>query len=403
MAGVLVGVSGGAASAAGKAPIVIGMVTDETGGAASTYVNAQDGAIARIDAQNAAGGVDGHKLVLDVEDSQSTPAGFLEASQTLVQDKGAFGIIAISSSTFGGAPYLQKAGIPVVGFAEDGPEWGQQPNTNMFSVSGILTGPINGRIYSYNSAVQIFKSLHVTKLATVVANVPTAIQAANGLFAAGKPLGISKCLDDVVPLSAVNFTTFALQMKQLGCNGIEVLQGVDSCIGVQTALTQEGLTKKVADVCVTGYDQAILSQPTALAAMQDTYVQPILNVLGNDLPTSSKVFLSNLKKYTSWPGGLPSEELVYSYESADLMIQGLQMAGPNPARKTFISKLRALNGYTSEGLIPAPGDDFQHFGTLAGVPKTQCLPLLQLKGKSFVPALGGKPVCGTLVSTAAAG
>jgi branched-chain amino acid transport system substrate-binding protein len=400
MAGVLVGVSGGAASAA-KAPIVIGMITDETGGAASSYVNAQDGAIARIDAQNAAGGVDGHKLVLDVVDSQSTPAGFEEAAQTLVQDKGAFGIIAISSSTFGGASYLQKKGVPVIGFAEDGPEWGQQPNTNMFSVSGILTGPINGRIYSYGGG-QTFKSLHVTKLATVVANVPTAIQAADSLFAAVKPLGITKCLDDIVPLSAVNFTTFALQMKQLGCNGIEVLQGVAACIGVQTALKQAGLNH-VADICATGYDQAILDQPSALAAMQGTYSSALINVLGNDLSAPVKVFLSNLSKYTSWPKGIPSEELLYSYESADLMIKGLQLAGPNPTQKTVISKLRNLNGWTSEGLIAAPGDDFQHFGTLAGVPKTQCLPLLELKGKSYVPALGGKPICSKLVSTPANG
>ncbi len=401
LAGVLVGVSGGAASAA-KAPIVIGMVTDETGGASSTYVNDTDGAQARIDAQNAAGGVDGHKLVLDVVDAQSTPAGFLAASQSLIQDKGAFGIIAISSSTFGGSAYLQKQGIPVVGFAEDGPEWGQQPNSNMFSVTGILTGPINGRIYSYNNGVEIFKDLHVTKLATVVANVPTAIQAADGLFASAKKLGISKCLDDVVPLGQVNFTTFALQMKQLGCNGIEILQGVAACIGVQNSLVQAGLASKVADFCVTGYDQAILDQPAALKTMQGTYAQATVNVLGNDISPPVKVLLNNLKKYTTWPGGLPSEELLYSYESADLMIQGLKMAG-GPNRKTFISKLRTVSSFTSEGLITAPGEDFQNFGTLAGVPKKACAPLLQLKGKSFVPALGGKPVCGTLVSTPAPG
>ncbi len=34
----------------------------------------------------------------------------------------------------------------------------------------------------------------MTKLATVVANVPTAIQGADSIFAASKPLGISKCL-----------------------------------------------------------------------------------------------------------------------------------------------------------------------------------------------------------------
>jgi branched-chain amino acid transport system substrate-binding protein len=401
LAGVLVGMSGGAASAA-KAPIVIGMVTDETGAEAATFVDDTDGAIARIDAQNAKGGVDGHKLVLDIEDDQSTVAGNLTASQTLVEDKGAFGLIQISSTTYGAASYLQKKGIPVVGFADDGTEWGQQPNSNMFSVSGILTSPINGRIYSYNGSVQIFKDLGVTKLATVVANVPSAIQAGNSLFAAAKSLGISKCLDDVVPLGAVDFTTFALQMKQLGCNGIEVLHGEATCIGVQTALVQAGLAKKVPDYCVTSYDQSLLSQPTALQTMQGTYTQATVNVLGNDIAPPVKVFLNNLHKYTSWPGGLPSLELLYSYESADLFIKGLESAG-GPNQKTFISKLRNLNNWTSEGLITAPGDDFQHFGTLAGVPKKSCAPLLELKGKSFVPALGGKPVCGTLVSSPAPG
>jgi branched-chain amino acid transport system substrate-binding protein len=400
LAGVLVGVSGGAASAA-KAPIVIGMMTDETGGAASSYVDAQDGAIARIDAQNAAGGVDGHKLVLDIEDDQSSPAGFAEAAQTLVQDKGVFGVISISSSTFGAAPYLQKKGIPVIGTDQDGPEWGEQPNTNMFSVTGILNGPINGRIYSYSGG-GLFKALHITKLATVVANVPAAIQAANGLFAAAKSVGVSKCLDDVVPLSQVNYTTFALQMKQLGCNGIEILQGVAACIAVQTALKQAGLDH-VADLCATGYDQAILDQAAARKAMQGTYSEATLNVLGNHLSPPVKLFLSNMKKYTTWPGGIPSQEILYSYESADLMIKGLQLAGPNPTQKTFISKLRNLNHWTSEGLIAAPGEDFQHFGTLQGVPKQGCSQLLELKGKSYIPALGGKLICAKLVSSPAPG
>ncbi len=73
---VVIGVSGTAASAAGsKPPIVIGFITDETGGASSSYIDAQDGAMARIDAQNAAGGVDGRQLQLVVEDDQSTASG----------------------------------------------------------------------------------------------------------------------------------------------------------------------------------------------------------------------------------------------------------------------------------------------------------------------------------------
>jgi hypothetical protein len=54
-------------SASSKALIIMGYITDETGSASSTYSNAVQGAQARIDAQNAIGGVIGHKLELRPE------------------------------------------------------------------------------------------------------------------------------------------------------------------------------------------------------------------------------------------------------------------------------------------------------------------------------------------------
>jgi branched-chain amino acid transport system substrate-binding protein len=395
LAGVVVGISGGAASAASKPPIVIGLITDETGVGAPTYGGSEVGAEARIDAQNAAGGVDGRKIQLVVEDDQSTPSGNLSAAQTLVEDKGVFAIIDNASIAFGGVTYLNKQKIPITGAAEDGTEWGEQPNTNMFSVSGTLTTPINGRTYGYNDAEAALKAIGVTKLATVTANVPSAINAANGIFAAAKPLGISECLNDIVPIGDVNFTTFALEMKSKGCNGVEVLSLLSSCTALATAIKQAGLKAK--EECATGYDQSVLTQPSALAAMQGTYTSATINVLGNDIAPPVKKFLGNLKKYTAWPGGIPSLNIDFEYEAADLMIKGLQLAGPNPTRSAVIADLRKVNGYTAGGLIPSPGDNFTHFGTLAGIPKSQCLTLLEIKGKSYVPA--GKPACGTLVSS----
>ncbi len=396
LTGVLVGVSGAAVSAA-KPPIVIGLITDDTGAGASSYGGSEVGAEARIDAQNAAGGVDGRKLQLVVEDDQSTPSGNLSAAQTLVEDKGVFGIIDNSSIAFGGANYLNAQKIPVTGAAEDGPEWGQKQNSNMFSVDGTLTAPINGRDYSYNEGEAAYKTIGITKLAQVVANVPSAIQAANAAFSAAKPLGVSKCLEDIVPIGDVNFTTFALEMKSKGCNGVVVLSLLSTCIAVATAIKQAGLKAK--EDCATSYDQSLLDQPTALAAMQGTYTGATINVLGSDIAPPVKTFLSNLKKYTTWPGGIPSLNIDFEYEAADLMIKGLQLAGKNPTRSAFITNLRKVNGYTAGGLIAAPGDNFTHFGTLAGVPKTQCETILEVKGKSFVPA--GKPACGTLVSSPA--
>jgi branched-chain amino acid transport system substrate-binding protein len=400
MVGTLVGVSAvGASAASNKAPIVIGYITDETGGSASSFANSPYGAEARIDAQNAVGGVNGHKLKLVVQDAQTTPTGNLIAAQTLVENKGALVVMDVSTYTFAAAHYLNQAKEPVVGAATDGPEWGEKPNSNMFSVYGTPLTPYNGKFYTYNS--DELKELGVTKLAQSVANAPSAISAANEVFTEAKTYGISDCLDSVVPVGYVNFTTFALQLKALKCNGLDVLGLLNSCIAVQNAIKQADL--KIVDLCATGYDQTVLSQPAALAAMQGVYTSAAINVLGNDIDAPTKLYLSRLKKYTTWPGGIPTANMDYAYESADLVIQGLEHAGSNPTRQAFISYLRTVSSYTAGGLIHAPGLNFTHFGTVGSLPKTECSLLYEVKGKSYVPALGGKPVCGKLIAVPASG
>jgi len=261
LAGAITGLSIMPASASTtKAPIIIGYITDESGPASSSYINDVQGAQARIDAQNAAGGVDGHPLKLVAEDDQGTPSANLTAAQLLVSD-GAFGVIESNSVAFGGSRYLNKQGIPVVGAAVDGPEWGQQPNTNMFAIADLYsTTPINGYYYTYNSTGAELKDLGITKLAQVVFNVPSAIDAANTVFAAAKSVGVSDCLDALLP-SDGNLNPTMLQIKSLGCNGVEVLSVLSTCITVATDLTQAGIKAKL--ICATSYDQNLLNQPVA--------------------------------------------------------------------------------------------------------------------------------------------
>jgi branched-chain amino acid transport system substrate-binding protein len=390
LAAVFTALSAAPAAASGKSPIIIGYITDETGAASSTYINAIQGAQARIDAQNAVGGVNGHKLELVAEDDQSTPTGNSTAAHLLVS-KGAFGIIQDDSGAFGSSRYLNQLGIPVVGVSVDGPEWGQQPNTNMFSIAELYaTTPFNGYYYTYSSSGAELKALHVTKLAQVVFNISSAINAANTIFAQAKSYGVSNCLDALLPSSG-NLNPTVLQIKKLGCNGVEVLSVLSTCTTLAADLKQANVNAKL--VCATAYDQSLLNQPSALAAMQDTYTTATFNVLAKNPPAPVKLLLDRLKKYTSYSGGIPSNNVEYSYMSADAMINGLKLAGPNPTRKAFITNLRQVSNYTVEGLLSTP-IIFSHFGTLGMIPKKACGPLLEIKGKNFVPALN---VCGTLV------
>ena len=128
----------------------MGFVSTLTGVASSSFQDSQEGALARIDLQNAEGGVDGRKIVLDVADDQSSPSLDQTAVQSLVENKNVFGIIDYSSFAFGGIKYLQANNIPITGGGFDGPEWGQQPYSNMFSYLPPVETPFNGATYQYS-------------------------------------------------------------------------------------------------------------------------------------------------------------------------------------------------------------------------------------------------------------
>ena len=119
-----------AGSSGGKAPITIALVTSLTGPGADQFVPGPDAFNARIAAQNAIGGVNGHMIKGIVVDDQTTEP------TVAIQDalsKGAFGIVAESPLFFLGAKIPQQQGVPVTGGSVDGPEWGEQPYTNMFA------------------------------------------------------------------------------------------------------------------------------------------------------------------------------------------------------------------------------------------------------------------------------
>jgi hypothetical protein len=108
--------------------------------------------------------------------------------------------------------------------------------------------------------------------------------------------------------------------------------------------------------------------------------------------------LDALKKYDPhYKGGLPDFGLYGSYLAADLMIKGLQVAGPNPTRASFIQDLRQVTDYTAGGILPGP-TSFANFGTKAMLPQTGCSYFFQLQNPGgFVAYNAGKPICGKLI------
>ena len=152
---------------------------------------------------------------------------------------------------------------------------------------------------------------------------------------------------------------------------------------------------KLTQVYVSAYDQAVKESPSAIEALNGSYITSAFNFVTPNGPT--KAMLDTIAKYdhSFHLGQIPDLGLYSGYIAADLMILGLEHAGTNPTRQAFITNLRKVTNYTAGGLLPTP-TSFAHFGTVKGLPKKSCSFLLQVEDGKFVLANGGKAICSTL-------
>jgi ABC-type branched-subunit amino acid transport system substrate-binding protein len=393
-------VGGASGAGAAKSPILLGYIGDFTGVSSSTFADGLGGAQARIDLQNAQGGVDGRKLKLVSFDTQSTTTATATATNELVSVDHVFGIIEDSAFFFAGAKIAQQAGIPVTGYGIDGPEWFDQPNTNMFDVvPSTSSGPLGGVTYAYTTRPAFLKAKGVTHFGILGYGIsPSSTKGVEGEVYAAKQIGLSVCNENLsIPFGGVDFTAAVLELKSDNCNGYDTSFEDASDIAIGQAVKDAGLSMK-AQLMTEGYDNDVLDSATARAAIQGDYFDSLINFSAPNAATQT--MLGALKKYDNGFTGIPDLGLYSGYLSADLMIFGLQHAGASPTPASFIKNLRKVDAYTAGGILAAP-TTFEHFGTSAMLDKSDCEYFVQLEGTKFVVANGGKPFCGKLLAVPA--
>jgi branched-chain amino acid transport system substrate-binding protein len=373
-----------AASAAG-APIKIALITSETGIAAAEFSTSPQGFLARVDAQNAAGGINGRKIDPIVFNDQGSTTTVVTAVQQAISE-GAVGIVNDTPFFFAAYKAAQQAGIPVTGGSFDGPEWGQQPNTNMFASDTGSTDvhyPINVGL------AQFLKSHGGTILGSYGYGISSSsARAATGTGTAAKDAGMKVGVVDIsVPFGSVSFTTEALAAKSAGVNALYGTMDNDSNFAILTAMQQAGVKLKVV-AFPTGYEPDIIHS-TVWKAVQGVFFSAEFRPTSLPSP-GTKTMVAALQKYQHRkPADFPTYNIYESYVGADLMIQGLTLAGKNPTSATVIKKLRGIKSYNADGILP----DTINFSTIFGhnLPKS-CGWYMEAEKNGF-KATTTAPVC----------
>lgn len=396
------GGGGGKSSNRASAPgvtastVTVGLITSLTGSASSEYTHMAAGAQARLDQQNAQGGVDGRKITMITKDDQTSPTGVTDAANLLIQQP-VFAVMGQSPLLFAGARILHQAGMPVIGGGYDGQEWGQQPYTNMFDFSGAgsTAAGTDPHAPQYTTEAKFIKSQGGSNVAAFGYSIsPSSANAAKGLAKAAPVAGIKVgLLDTSVPFGTVAVTPLALQMKQARVDAAALNMDENTNFAIITAARQAGVDLKV-PLSATGYGQTLLNDPSALQAAQGAYFLTICQPFETHSPATQAMHAA-LAKYERFNGD-PDFDWCYGYVGADLLIKGLELAGKNPTRQSFMNGLRTLTDYTAEGLLAQPANlSLSQFGKS---PDTACSYFVKLQGRKFIPVPpDGKPTCGTRI------
>lgn len=382
--GVLV-VGASPASSSGT-PLDVTYISSLTGPAATEYGNSQQGCTARVDLQNAEGGVDGRKIRLSVVDDQTNPTLTSTAVQGAIS-KGAIGIVANSPLFYLAAKYAQQAGMPVTGNSSDGPEWGEQPYTNMFDAFRGSENPATPVNSIYGSFLKAHGGTIIGTYGYGVSPLSEeeAVGAAESFQRAGGKIGVE---DTSVPFGSVDFASAALIAKQDHVNAILPTMDGASNVALLTALQQAGVKLKAALFSV-GYEPSVVHSP-AWSSLQGSYFLSLARPFS--LPnTATEAMAAALTKYAGFTKSeFPDFGQDLSWLSCDLMIEGLQRAGQNPTRAGVIKALRGIKSYNGDGLLPVT----INYSTVFGHDLPQCAWVLRAEKSGFVP-ISSKPLCGT--------
>jgi branched-chain amino acid transport system substrate-binding protein len=357
--------------------IKIGYIFSKTGLAGSTFLNADKGCEARVDRENAKGGVNGRKIDVDMVDDQS--ANNKTVAQDLVQNKHVFMVVNNSSFAFLTYRWLLDNNIPMVNGGFDGTYYGEPGNEAIISALGNVVAA-NG--VTYDTLPKVMKQMGAKKVAAVAYGVSGSSTAAatNLLKFAVPKVGLKPgYLNTTVEFGTTEVGSLVLGMKNSGDDAAYLPMVASSNLAVVQGLQQNGVNMK-SIVLATGYGQPLLDQPVSKTLGSNVVLASGFAPV--ELKSkATKQFQADLKKYADYTG-IPDFGIYTGYITCDLAIKGLQSAGNPPTRAAFAPNLRKLKTYDQAGLACRPIDiSLETYGQAS---PDACSYYVKLKNGKFV-------------------
>jgi branched-chain amino acid transport system substrate-binding protein len=332
--------SNGEAAATGVTgeTITLGMVTPLTGPFAALGVDGQAGADALLHTVNDAGGINGRKLALSVQDDQYDPKQAVAGARYFASQEPVLGIWGNNgtATTLAGLPTLETSGTPLLFPMALSDKLGAYDR----SFASMLTLRAQFQLFSNLMATQPDKAN--AKFGVLYQNDGTSAEVVDG-FKKGK-----------TPVAAdANFertaTTYAPQLQRLQQAGITDIVFIGNANQLSVAIKEADQSGyKIhwySSLGNTGPDLAKLTGPLAEGVVTvNPYAPP-----ASDLPGTDE-FRAAMNKYE--PGKTQSMFALNSWVGGKIIVDALKRAGKDVTTDSFLAALNSTSNLDLGGIMP---------------------------------------------------
>jgi branched-chain amino acid transport system substrate-binding protein len=328
--------SGGASSSGSTIPI--GIIGSYSGSQASSTGGVPKVAQAWADTVNAAGGLDGHKIQLFIEDDQGNPATGIQDAKALVEQDKVVAIVGNASNVDSAwAPIVQQAGVPVVG--------GLSLNVTYLTNPDFFASGTNIIALQYG-LVATAKKFGGSIDLLYCAEAATCKQGATLTAAIAKMDGVSVPMQASVSSTAPDYTAVCQEVKSSGAKTYNILDAGVLALRIASACAQQGVTAKLVQV-----DSQITQAFEGSPAGNNTYAVEIDAPWFDSSTAATKAYQTAIAKYAPGLGQENGPEANYQWVAGQLFDAAVQASGSSTVTSASVKQgLYALKGETLGGL-----------------------------------------------------
>jgi branched-chain amino acid transport system substrate-binding protein len=393
VAGTAATAQSGSVPGVDKDSVKLGFIWSGTGVAAPNFQDSGDACQARVDAQNAKGGVNGRKIELETVDDKSSAAN-LTGAKDLIENRHVYAVVNNSSFAFQSYRYIEDSGTPLIGGGFDGNYYSQKGNENIINAGGNGSPPPEGIIFT--NGTDVAKKLGATKIGSVGYGIsPSSTGVAKDTQEYAAPASGLKpvYLNTAVDFGTTDVGPIVLGIKNAGADAVYLPLDGNTNLAIAQGLRQNGVEMK-AVLMASGYGQAMLDSPITKTLDSREVVSQVYKPAELASDPAVKKFRADLKKYADITG-VPDYGAYTGYIACDLAITGIEQAGKNPTQQGFIDGLHKLGSYNGANLTCAPVDiSLTNYGK---TPEKSCQYFITFKNGKFVVMNNGKPIIGKIV------